>query len=202
MLTASAADRPADDDVLEVKNIREFLSPRWEGAGGSTGAVQRHHCMARVHGVAPCTRNTAMHSTQHTAHTHHATRSHPPTWFALLTGRACRDSPFVADDNMGGGFVGDMDKIRLHTVEFETSESSGAFCANGLETQVGAGSGWVAAHGEWSPSRTDSAGAFCGDSLVTQVGSRTRACARPRSHVLTAWRVAVRCVRAALAHAG
>ncbi|KAG1663293.1 hypothetical protein FOA52_006334 [Chlamydomonas sp. UWO 241] len=47
-----------------------------------------------------------------------------------------RDSPFVVDDNMGGGFVGDMDKIRLHTVEFETSESSGSFCANGLETQV------------------------------------------------------------------
>jgi len=42
-----------------------------------------------------------------------------------------RDSPFVMDNNAGGGFVGDRDKVRLHTVEYESAESSGAVCANG-----------------------------------------------------------------------
>lgn len=45
-----------------------------------------------------------------------------------------RDSPFVANDNSGGGFVGDRDKIRLHTVEYESSESAGAFCSDGMAT--------------------------------------------------------------------
>nr|WHU05653.1 6-phosphofructokinase 1 [Chromochloris zofingiensis] len=42
-----------------------------------------------------------------------------------------RDSPFLSDNNAGGGFVGDTDRIRLHVVEFESPESSGAMCANG-----------------------------------------------------------------------
>jgi 6-phosphofructokinase 1 len=42
-----------------------------------------------------------------------------------------RDSPFAYNNNSGGGFVGDRDKIRLHTVEFESASSSGATCASG-----------------------------------------------------------------------
>ncbi|GFH19679.1 PFK domain-containing protein [Haematococcus lacustris] len=38
---------------------------------------------------------------------------------------APRDSPFVIDNNRGGGFVGDRDKVRLHTVEYESDESAG-----------------------------------------------------------------------------
>ncbi|KAG2435483.1 hypothetical protein HYH02_011778 [Chlamydomonas schloesseri] len=45
-----------------------------------------------------------------------------------------RDSPFIADNNHGGGFVGDRDRIRLHTVEFESTESAGSFCADGVLT--------------------------------------------------------------------
>ncbi|KAI8470369.1 MAG: phosphofructokinase family protein [Monoraphidium minutum] len=51
-------------------------------------------------------------------------------------GRALRrmphaDSPFVKDNNAGAGFVGDKDRIRLHTVEYESEDSSGASCGNG-----------------------------------------------------------------------
>ena len=45
--------------------------------------------------------------------------------------RANRDSPFVVDDNAGGGFVGNRDKIRLKTISFENEESAGAMCPNG-----------------------------------------------------------------------
>nr|AIN35079.1 phosphofructokinase [Dunaliella tertiolecta] len=44
------------------------------------------------------------------------------------------DSPFVVDNNRGGGFVGDRDRVRLHTVEYESQESAGAFCADGIAT--------------------------------------------------------------------
>lgn len=43
-----------------------------------------------------------------------------------------RDSPFVIDDNRGGGFIGDRDKVRLHTVEYASEGSAGAFCADGI----------------------------------------------------------------------
>eukprot|EP00882_Tetradesmus_deserticola_P021290 GHRQ01023050.1.p1 GENE.GHRQ01023050.1~~GHRQ01023050.1.p1 ORF type:complete len:434 (+),score=225.84 GHRQ01023050.1:204-1505(+) len=42
-----------------------------------------------------------------------------------------RDSPFAIDNNSGGGFVGDRDKVRLHAMAFESEESSGATCADG-----------------------------------------------------------------------
>ncbi|MEW5303819.1 MAG: hypothetical protein WDW36_006474 [Sanguina aurantia] len=42
-----------------------------------------------------------------------------------------RDSPFVRNNNSGGGFVGDTDRIRLHTVEYESRTSAGAFCLDG-----------------------------------------------------------------------
>jgi len=45
-----------------------------------------------------------------------------------------RPSPYINTNNMGGGFVGDRDKIRLHTVEFESSDSAGAFCSDGMAT--------------------------------------------------------------------
>jgi len=45
-----------------------------------------------------------------------------------------RDSPFVNTDNSGGGFVGDRDRVRLHTVEYESADSAGAFCADGMAT--------------------------------------------------------------------
>eukprot|EP00197_Chlamydomonas_leiostraca_P002526 CAMPEP_0202857440 /NCGR_PEP_ID=MMETSP1391-20130828/375_1 /ASSEMBLY_ACC=CAM_ASM_000867 /TAXON_ID=1034604 /ORGANISM="Chlamydomonas leiostraca, Strain SAG 11-49" /LENGTH=499 /DNA_ID=CAMNT_0049536237 /DNA_START=96 /DNA_END=1596 /DNA_ORIENTATION=- len=45
-----------------------------------------------------------------------------------------RDSPFVPGNNKGGGFVGDRDKVRLHTVEYESPDSAGAFCADGMAT--------------------------------------------------------------------
>jgi 6-phosphofructokinase 1 len=48
-----------------------------------------------------------------------------------------RDSPFVVDDNRGGGFVGDRDKVRLHTVEYESAGSAGAFCADGMISSNG-----------------------------------------------------------------
>lgn len=31
--------------------------------------------------------------------------------------------------------VGDRDRIRLHTVEFESAQSAGSFCADGVLTQ-------------------------------------------------------------------
>eukprot|EP00199_Chlamydomonas_sp_CCMP681_P000695 CAMPEP_0119107434 /NCGR_PEP_ID=MMETSP1180-20130426/10100_1 /TAXON_ID=3052 ORGANISM="Chlamydomonas cf sp, Strain CCMP681" /NCGR_SAMPLE_ID=MMETSP1180 /ASSEMBLY_ACC=CAM_ASM_000741 /LENGTH=492 /DNA_ID=CAMNT_0007092919 /DNA_START=118 /DNA_END=1596 /DNA_ORIENTATION=+ len=43
-----------------------------------------------------------------------------------------RDSPFVEGDNRGGGFVGDVDKVRLHTVEYESTDSAGSFCSDGV----------------------------------------------------------------------
>eukprot|EP00798_Chlamydomonas_sp_ICE-L_P016879 gene16879-23152_t len=42
-----------------------------------------------------------------------------------------RDSPFVKTNNMGGGFVGDRDRVRLHTVEYESGESAGSYCSEG-----------------------------------------------------------------------
>ncbi|KAG2500191.1 hypothetical protein HYH03_001771 [Edaphochlamys debaryana] len=45
-----------------------------------------------------------------------------------------RDSPALPHNNHGGGFVGDRDRIRLHTVEFESTESAGSFCADGVLT--------------------------------------------------------------------
>ncbi|KIZ06381.1 hypothetical protein MNEG_1568 [Monoraphidium neglectum] len=43
-----------------------------------------------------------------------------------------RPSPFTKDNNAGAGFVGDKDRIRLHTVEYESELSSGAACGNGV----------------------------------------------------------------------
>ncbi|KAI8467582.1 MAG: phosphofructokinase family protein [Monoraphidium minutum] len=47
-------------------------------------------------------------------------------------------SPFTKDNNAGAGFVGDKDRIRLHTVEYESSASSGAACGNGVLSLDGA----------------------------------------------------------------
>ncbi|BDA48396.1 ATP-dependent 6-phosphofructokinase 5, chloroplastic [Coccomyxa sp. Obi] len=39
-----------------------------------------------------------------------------------------RDSPFVEDNNSGGGFVGDKDVVALEVSRYESDESSGAGC--------------------------------------------------------------------------
>lgn len=43
-----------------------------------------------------------------------------------------RDSPFVATNNSGGGFVGDRDLCLLNTMVFEGPDSSGSSCQGGL----------------------------------------------------------------------
>ena len=37
----------------------------------------------------------------------------------------CRDSPFLSNNNSGGGFVGDRDLVALNAVEYESLDSSG-----------------------------------------------------------------------------
>ncbi|GMH35503.1 hypothetical protein BSKO_03371 [Bryopsis sp. KO-2023] len=43
-----------------------------------------------------------------------------------------RDSPFVVDNNAGGGFVCDDDRINIQAVQFGSPESVGAECEHGL----------------------------------------------------------------------
>lgn len=38
------------------------------------------------------------------------------------------DSPFIADNNMGGGFVGDRDRVRLTVMDFGDDESVQSLC--------------------------------------------------------------------------
>ena len=47
----------------------------------------------------------------------------------------CRDSPFLHDDNSGGGFVGDKDIVALQAVEYSSQESSGGLGHNACRTQ-------------------------------------------------------------------
>ena len=49
-----------------------------------------------------------------------------------------RDSPFVKDNNAGGGFVGDMDLLQINIVQYETEESSGAQCQGLTDPDTGA----------------------------------------------------------------
>lgn len=45
------------------------------------------------------------------------------------------DSPFTKDNNRGGGFVSDGDRIRLSVIDFADEDSAGALCGNnGLTT--------------------------------------------------------------------
>eukprot|EP00889_Picochlorum_renovo_P002190 jgi/Picre1/29220/NNA_004612.t1 len=39
-----------------------------------------------------------------------------------------RDSPFVLDNNAGGGFVGDKDLLQINIMQYESEHSSGAQC--------------------------------------------------------------------------
>ncbi|KAL3130771.1 hypothetical protein ABBQ38_000116 [Trebouxia sp. C0009 RCD-2024] len=48
-----------------------------------------------------------------------------------------RDSPFVATNNSGGGFVGDKDLLFMRTTRYESEESSGSSCWNGLQMADG-----------------------------------------------------------------
>ncbi|KAK9864571.1 hypothetical protein WJX84_002552 [Apatococcus fuscideae] len=43
-----------------------------------------------------------------------------------------RDSPFVSNNNSGGGFVGDNDLVLLNSVHYESESSSGAGCPHGV----------------------------------------------------------------------
>lgn len=42
------------------------------------------------------------------------------------------DSPFVRDNNAGGGFVGDADAVGIQVSRYESEESSGASCSGGI----------------------------------------------------------------------
>ena len=44
------------------------------------------------------------------------------------------DSPFLADNNAGGGFVGDSDAVAIAVSRYESGASSGAACAGGVYT--------------------------------------------------------------------
>lgn len=43
-----------------------------------------------------------------------------------------RDSPFVRDNNAGGGFVGDSDAVGIQVSRYESEDSSGASCSGGI----------------------------------------------------------------------
>ena len=42
------------------------------------------------------------------------------------------DSPFVSDNNAGGGFVGDSDAVGIQVSRYESEDSSGASCSGGI----------------------------------------------------------------------
>lgn len=42
------------------------------------------------------------------------------------------DSPFVRDNNAGGGFVGDSDAVGIQVSRYESEDSSGASCSGGI----------------------------------------------------------------------
>lgn len=42
------------------------------------------------------------------------------------------DSPFVANNNAGGGFVGDTDLVQISIMQYDSPDSTGANCATGL----------------------------------------------------------------------
>lgn len=46
----------------------------------------------------------------------------------------CSDSPFLDDNNAGGGFVGDGDAVAIAVSRYESASSSGAACAGGVYT--------------------------------------------------------------------
>lgn len=47
-----------------------------------------------------------------------------------------RDSPFVRDNNAGGGFVGDADAVGIQVSRYESEDSSGASCSGGIYSTV------------------------------------------------------------------
>lgn len=46
------------------------------------------------------------------------------------------DSPFVRDNNAGGGFVGDADAVGIQVSRYESEDSSGASCSGGIYSTV------------------------------------------------------------------
>ena len=49
-----------------------------------------------------------------------------------------RDSPFVVDNNAGGGFVGDKDLLQINIMQYESEHSSGAQCQGLSDPESGA----------------------------------------------------------------
>lgn len=81
-----------------------------------------------------------------------------------------RESPFTANNNAGGGFVGDNDLVALNAVRYESVESSGASCATGVTDEGGACvvlPDWAKRSGPrksiyWNPKQVTAAVVTCG----------------------------------------